>query len=56
VELCFNFQYGIMLLRMKKTEITPETLQAQTEITKFMVLLARNYQLYKSGELDLEEE
>jgi len=56
VELCFNFQYGIMMLRMKKTEITPETLQAQTEITKFMVLLARNYQLYKSGELDFEEE
>jgi len=55
IELCFNFQYGIMLLRMKKTEITPETLQAQTEISKFMVLLAKNYKLYKSGELDLEE-
>ena len=55
VELCFNFQYGIMLLRMKKTAITPETLQAQTEISKFMVLLAKNYQLYKSGELDLED-
>jgi len=54
VELCFNFQYGIMILRMKKTEITLETLQAQTEISKFMVLLAKNYQLYKSGELDLE--
>ena len=55
IELCFNFQYGIMLLRMKKTEITPETLQAQTEISKFMVLLAKNYQLYKSGELDFED-
>ena len=55
VELCFNFQYGIMLLRMKKTAITPETLQAQTEISKFMVLLAKNYQLYKSGELDIED-
>ena len=55
IELCFNLQYGIMLLRMKKTEISPETLQAQTEISKFMVLLAKNYQLYKSGELDLEE-
>ncbi|MDP4239737.1 MAG: DUF4924 family protein [Bacteroidota bacterium] len=55
IELCFNFQYGIMLLRMKKAEITAETLQAQTEISKFMVLLAKNYQLYKSGELDLEE-
>jgi hypothetical protein len=55
VELCFNFQYGIMILRMKKTDISPETLQAQTEISKFMVLLAKNYQLYKAGELDLEE-
>ena len=55
IEICFNFQYGIMLLRMKKAEITPETLQAQTEISKFMVLLAKNYQLYKSGELDLDE-
>lgn len=55
IELCFNFQYGIMMLRMKKAEITPETLQAQTEISKFMVLLAKNYQLFKSGELDFEE-
>jgi len=55
IELCFNFQYGIMLLRMKKTEITSETLQAQTEISKFMVLLAKNYKLYKEGELDLDE-
>ena len=56
VELCFNFQYGIMMLRMKKAEITPETLQAQTEISKFMVLLAKSYNLYKTGELDLEEQ
>jgi len=40
---------------LKKTAISPETLQVQTEISKFMVLLAKNYQLYKSGELDLEE-
>ena len=55
IELCFNFQYGIMLLRMKKAEITPETLQAQTEISKFMVLLTRNYQLFQDGELDFED-
>lgn len=54
LELCFNFMYGIMVLRMKKTEISPETLQTQTEISKFLVLLARNYQLNKNGELDLE--
>ena len=55
IELCFSFQYGIMLLRLKKAEITPETLQAQTEISKFMVLLSRNYNLYKTGELDFDE-
>ena len=55
IELCFNLQYGIMLLRMKKAEISAETLQAQTEVSKFMVLLARNYQLYKSGELEFED-
>lgn len=55
IELCFNFQYGIMLLRLKKAEITEQTLQAQTEISKYMVLLAKNYNLYKSGELNFDE-
>lgn len=54
IELCFNFMYGIMVLRMKKIEIKPETNQTLTEISKFLVLLAKNYQLYKNGELDLE--
>lgn len=54
IELCFNFMYGIMLLRMKKAEIKPETLQTLTEISKFLVLLAKNFQAYKNGELDLE--
>jgi len=54
IELCFNFMYGIMMLRMKKAEIKPETTQTLTEVSKFLVLLAKNYQLYKDGELDLE--
>lgn len=54
IELCFNFMYGIMVLRMKKAEIKSETLQTVTEITKFMVLLARNHKAYGNGELDLE--
>lgn len=54
IEICFNFMYGIMVLRMKKAEIKPETLQTQTEISKYLILLAKNYQAYKNGELDLE--
>jgi hypothetical protein len=55
IEICFNFQYGIMLLRMKKVEISQDTLQAQTEISKFMVLLSRNYNQYKAGKLEFED-
>jgi len=55
IEICFNFQYAIMLLRMKKAEITPETLQAQSEISKFMVLLNKFFQQYKAGELTFDE-
>jgi hypothetical protein len=55
VELCFSFQYGFMLLRLKKAEISPETQLTQSEIGKFMVLLARNFKAYKNGELDLDD-
>ena len=55
IELCFNFQYGFMILRLKKAEISLQTQQTQTEISKFLVLLARNYQLHRNGELDLED-
>jgi len=43
IEVCFNFLYGILLLRLKKAEISEETIKAQEEISKFMVLLARNW-------------
>ncbi len=55
VEVCFNFQYAIMLLRIKKAEITSETLQAQSEISKFMILLNKFYQQYKNGDLTFDE-
>ena len=56
LELCFNFQYGILLLKLQKKEISHETAKTQEEIAKFMVLLARNYHAYSNGELDLEIE
>lgn len=56
MELCFNFLYGIMALRMKNVEITPATLKVKDEISKFMALLNQFYLQYVSGELQLEEE
>ncbi len=55
IEQCFNFQYGILMLKLAKQEISKETLHSQEEISKFLVLLAKNYNAYQSGELDLEE-
>ena len=54
IELCFNFMYGIMMLRMKKQSISHETAQTQTEVSKFLVLLANNFKAFRDGELDLE--
>ena len=55
IEICFNFLYGIMMLKMNKAAISKETLQAQEEISKFMVLLAQNYNQYRDGQLELED-
>jgi len=52
IEICFSFMYGIILLKLQKREITPETTQVQAEFSKFLILLSKNYQLYKSGELE----
>lgn len=54
IELCFNFQYGILLLKMKGQEISQQTQQTQVEIAKFMVLLSKNYHDHQNGLLDLE--
>jgi hypothetical protein len=53
IEICFNFMYGIMIMSMKKNEISPETLQMQNEFAKFFILLAENYKLYQNGDLEL---
>ena len=44
-----------MMLKMNKAAISKETLQAQEEISKFMALLAQNYNLYRDGQLDVDE-
>ena len=53
IELCFNFQYGFLLLKMSKQEISKETTKTQEEIAKFMVLLSKYYRDYQEGKLEL---
>ena len=54
IELCLTFQYGILMLKLQKKEISEETLKSQEEISKYLVLLAKNYHAYAEGKLDLE--
>ncbi len=54
IEVCFNFLYGILLLRMKKAAISDETIQVLEQISKFMVLLAKKYNSYKAGQYEFD--
>ncbi len=56
IEICFNFLYGILLLRMQKKEISAETQHTQKEISKFIAMLSSNYISHSKGELILEDE
>ena len=54
IEVCFNFLYGILMLKLQQKEISKETEQALTQITSFIALLSANYKLFKDGKLELE--
>ena len=40
IETCFNALYGLMMLRLNKKEVSPETLIALNQISKFVATLA----------------
>ncbi len=55
LETCFEALYGVMLLKLQKKEISPDTEKAIKEITNFLSLLANYYEKDKKGELKLED-
>ncbi len=55
VELCFNALYGLLLLRLKKTPITPETEEAMKTISELTSYLAAKYHQMKSGKMDFSQ-
>ncbi len=54
LETCFNALYGVLLLRLQKREISPDTLKAVQQISTFLAFLAEKYKAEKAGELELE--
>ncbi len=55
LETCFEALYGVMLLKLQKKEITPETSKALEVIARFLSLLSNYYEKDKNGELKLDD-
>ena len=51
IETCFNALYGMLMLRLQSKEITPETRDAVAQISKFLAILARDYNLDREDKL-----
>jgi len=51
IETCFNALYGILMLRLQRKEISEDTSQAASQISKFLALLSHYYKLDYNNEL-----
>ena len=54
IETCFNSLYGVMLLRLQKKAITPDTAHAVKEISTFIGMLSDYYKKDKEEGLKFE--
>ena len=54
IETCFNSLYGVMMLRLQKKEITPNTEHAVKEISNFIGMLSDYYKKEKEEGLKFE--
>jgi flagellin-specific chaperone FliS len=54
IETCFNSLYGVMMLRLQKKEVTPNTLHAVKEISTLMGMLSDYYKKDKEEGLKFE--
>jgi flagellin-specific chaperone FliS len=54
IETCFNSLYGVMLLRLQKKDISPDTQHAVKEITTFIGMLSDYYKKDKEEGLKFE--
>lgn len=55
IETCFDALYGLLMLRLRKKEISKETADAASQISKFLALLAAFYKKDYNNELEFSE-
>lgn len=56
IETCLNALYGILMLRLKGEEISKETLEAISQISRFMAMLSQYYKKDYNNELFTDRE
>lgn len=55
IELCFNALYGLLLLRLQKMPVSPDTEAAMKTISDLTAFLASRYHQMKSGKMDFSQ-
>lgn len=56
LESCFEFMYGVWMLRLQGKTLSAGTGDAAERISAFLARLAMYYKMDRSGQLDLEKE
>ena len=56
IETCFTALYGMLMLRLRSREVTPDTQAAIKQISRFIALLAKDFHLDERDELFPREE
>lgn len=51
IETCFTALYGMLLMRLQKKEVGPDTKEAIAQITRFISLLAKDFHLDEEDRL-----
>lgn len=51
IETCFTALYGMLMMRLQKKEIGPDTKEAIAQITRFISLLSKDFHLDEDGKL-----
>ncbi len=51
IETCITALYGILMLRLSQKEITPDTMKAMQQISRFIALLAHDFKLDQEDKL-----
>lgn len=51
IETCFTALYGMLMMRLQKKDVGPQTLQAIGQISRFIALLAKDFHLDEEDKL-----